>query len=156
MREEAYRNLTANLRGSVITPGSDEYEVARKVYNGMIDRRPDVIVRCADVTDVMTAVNFARTEDIPVAIRGGGHSGPGWGVCDRGLVVDLFSMKGVLVDPATNTIKAEAGCTQADLNHTAHDFGLAVPLGVISSTGIAGLTFGGRNGVSDPKIWFND
>jgi FAD/FMN-containing dehydrogenase len=146
MREEAYRNLTANLRGSVITPGSDEYEAARRVYNGMIDRRPEVIVRCADVTDVMTAVNFARSEDIPVAIRGGGHSGAGWGVCDRGLVVDLFSMKGVLVDPATNTINAEAGCTQADLNHTAHDFGLAVPLGVISSTGIAGLTLGGGTG----------
>src|SRR5580700_10450373 len=146
MREEAYRNLTANLRGSVITPGSDEYEVARRVYNGMIDRRPDAIVRCADATDVMTAVNFARNEDAAVAVRGGGHNGAGLGVCDRGHVVDLSSMKGVLVDPATNTIKAEAGCTQADLSHAAHDFGLAVPLGVISTTGIAGLTLGGGTG----------
>jgi FAD/FMN-containing dehydrogenase len=146
VREEAYRNLSAKLLGSVITPGSDEYEVARRVYNRMIDRRPDAIVRCADVADIMTAVNFARNEDVAVAIRGGGHNGAGLGVCDRGLVVDLSSMKGVLVDPATNTIRAEAGCTQADLNHAAHDFGLAVPLGVISTTGIAGLTLGGGTG----------
>jgi hypothetical protein len=146
MQEEAYRNLSAKLRGSLITPGSDEYEIARRVYNGMIDRRPDAIVRCADVADVMTAVNFARNEDVAVAVRGGGHNGAGFGVCDRGLVIDLSSMKGVLVDPTTNTIRAEPGCTQADLNHAAHDFGLAVPLGVISSTGIAGLTLGGGTG----------
>jgi FAD/FMN-containing dehydrogenase len=146
MREEAYRNLSAKLRGNVITPGSDEYEVARRVYNGMIDRRPDGIVRCADVADVVTAVNFARNEELAIAVRGGGHNGAGLGVCDRGLVIDLSSMKGVLVNPATNTIRAEAGCTQADLSHVAHDFGLAVPLGVISSTGIAGLTLGGGTG----------
>ena len=146
MREEAYRNLSAKLRGSVITPVSDEYEVARRVYNGMIDRRPDAIVRCAYVADVMTVVNFARKEDVAVAVRGGGHNGAGLGVCDRGLVIDLSSMKGVLVNPATNTIWAEAGCTQADLNHAAHDFRLAVPLGVISTTGIAGLTLGGGTG----------
>ena len=146
MREEAYRNLSAKLRGSVITPASDEYEVARRVYNRMIDRRPDAIVRCADVADVMTAVNFARNEDVAVAVRGGGHNGAGLGVCDRGLVIDLSSMKGVLVNPATNAIRAEAGCTQADLNHAAHDFGLAVPLGVISSIGIAGQTLGGGMG----------
>jgi FAD/FMN-containing dehydrogenase len=146
MREEAYRNLSAKLRGSVITPGSDEYEVARRVYNGMIDRRPDGIVRCADVADVVTAVNFARHEDLAVAVRGGGHNGAGLGVCDYGVVIDLSLMKGVLVNPTTNTIRAEAGCTQADLNHAAHDFGLAVPLGVISSTGISGLTLGGGTG----------
>src|SRR6201987_2833865 len=146
MREEVYRNLSAKLRGSVITTGSDEYEVARKVYNGMIDRRPDAIIRCADAADVMTAVNFARNEDVAVAVRGGGHNGAGLGVCDRGIVIDLSSMKGVLVDPVTNTIRAEAGCTQADLNHAAHGFGLAVPLGVISTTGIAGLTLGGGTG----------
>ena len=106
MREEAYRNLSAKLRGSVITTGSDEYEVARRVYNAMIDRRPDAIVRCADVGDVMTAVNFAFNEDVAVAVRGGSHNGAGLGVCDRGLVIDLSSMKGVLVNPATNTIWA--------------------------------------------------
>jgi FAD/FMN-containing dehydrogenase len=112
----------------------------------MIDRRPEAIVHCADIADVMTAVNFARKGDIAVAVRGGGHNGAGFGVCDNGLVIDLSSMKGVLVDPATNTIRAEAGCTQADLSHVAHDFGLAVPLGVISTTGIAGLTLGGGMG----------
>ena len=146
MRENAYRNLSAKLRGSVITPGSGEYEVARRVYNGMIDRRPDAIVRCADVVDVTTVVNFARNEDIAVAVRGGGHNGAGLGVCERGFVIDLSLMKGVLVNSVTKTIRAEAGCTQADLSHAAHDFGLAVPLGVISSTGIAGLTLGGGMG----------
>jgi hypothetical protein len=146
MWEEAYLNLSAKLRGSVITPASGEYEAARRVYNGMIDRCPDAIIRCADAVDVMTAVNFARDKDVAVAVRGGGHNGSGLGVCDRGIVIDLSSMKGVLVDPVTNTIRAEAGCTQADLNHAAHDFGLAVPLGVISSTGIAGLTLGGGTG----------
>jgi FAD/FMN-containing dehydrogenase len=146
MREESYRNLSAKLRGSIIAPGDDEYEVARRVYNGMIDRRPDAIVRCADVADVVQAVNFARIEGVPVAVRGGGHNGAGLGVCDRGLVIDLSSMKGVLVNPAVNTLWAEAGCTQADLNQVAHDFGLAVPLGVISTTGIAGLTLGGGTG----------
>jgi FAD/FMN-containing dehydrogenase len=146
MRVEAYKNLSAKLRGSVITAGSDEYEVARRVYNGMIDRCPDAIVRCADVADVMTAVNFGRNEDVAVVVRGGGHNGAGLGVCDRGLVIDLSSMKGVLVNPATSIIRAEAGCTQADLNHAAHDFRLAVPLGVISTTGIAGLTLGGGTG----------
>jgi FAD/FMN-containing dehydrogenase len=132
--------------GSVITPASNEYEAARKVYNGMIDRHPDAIVRCANVTDVRTAVNFARDEGITAAIRGGGHSGAGFGVCDHGLVIDLSPMKGVRVDPATNTVRAEGGCTQGDLNHAAHSFGLAVPVGVLSTTGIAGLTLGGGTG----------
>jgi FAD/FMN-containing dehydrogenase len=155
MGEEAYLNLSAKLRGNVITPASAEYEAARRVYNGMIDRRPDAIIRCADPVDVTATVNFARDKNIPVAVRGGGHNGAGLGVCDRGIVIDLSSMKGVLVDPVTETIRAEAGCTQADLNHAAHDFGLAVPLGVISTTGIAGLTLGGGTGYLTPEIWFN-
>ena len=146
MRKEAYIDLRARLRGAVITVDSDEYEVARKVYNGMIDRRPEAILRCADAADVVTAVNFARQENLPVAVRGGGHNGAGLSVCDHGIVIDLSSMKGVLVDPVTNTIRAEPGCTQADVNHAAHGFGLAVPLGVISTTGIAGLTLGGGTG----------
>jgi FAD/FMN-containing dehydrogenase len=112
----------------------------------MIDRLPDVIVRCANVADVRTSVNFARQEDLTVAVRGGGHNGAGLGVCDHGLVIDLSSMKGVRVDPYTNTVRAEAGCTQVDLNHAAHSFGLAVPVGVVSTTGIAGLTLGGGTG----------
>jgi hypothetical protein len=146
MRKEAYKNLSVRLRGSVITAGSDEYEAARKVYNAMIDRHPEAIIRCTSATDVAAAVDFARTEDVPVAVRGGGHNGAGLGVCDGGIVIDLSSMKGVLVDPVTNTIRAEAGCTQADVNHAGHDFGLAVPLGVVSSTGISGLALGGGTG----------
>ena len=146
MADQVISKLSANLRGSVITPASSEYEVARKVYNGMIDRRPDAIVRCASVADVRAAVNFARQEGLTVAIRGGGHNGAGLGVCDRGLVIDLSPMKGVRVDPATSTVRAESGGTQADLNHAAHSFGLAVPVGIISTTGIAGLTLGGGTG----------
>ena len=142
MREEAYRNLSAKLRGSLITPANDEYEVARKVYNEMIDRRPVAIVRCADVADVTAAVNFAREDGLTVAIRGGGHSGAGLGVCDQGLVIDLSPMKGVRVDPDNRTVRVEAGCTQGDVDHASHVFGLAVPAGIVSTTGLAGLTLG--------------
>jgi FAD/FMN-containing dehydrogenase len=146
MPEGRFSTLSENIRGNVITPAAGDYEVARKVYNGMIDRHPDAIVRCADVADVRATVDFARQERLTVAIRGGGHNGAGLGVCDHGLVIDLSLMKGVRVDPAANTVRAEAGCTQADLNHAAHSFGLAVPVGVISTTGIAGLTLGGGTG----------
>lgn len=138
--------LTLTLPGSVITPSSSEYEIARKVYNGMIDRRPDVIARCANVDDVTAAVNFARREGLAVAIRGGGHNGAGLAICDHGLVIDLSLMKGVSVDPIAKTVRAEPGCTQADLNEEAQRFGLAVPAGIISTTGIAGLTLGGGTG----------
>jgi FAD/FMN-containing dehydrogenase len=146
MSEQALDKLSLQLRGSVITPASCDYETARKVYNGMIDRHPAVIVRCANVADVRASVNFGRQEALTVAVRGGGHNGAGLGMCDHGLVVDLSSMKGVRVDPATSTVRAEAGCTQADLNRAAHSFGLAVPVGVVSTTGIAGLTLGGGTG----------
>ena len=110
MLQEQFSKLSEKIRGSLITPASDEYEVARKVYNGMIDRRPAAIVRCADVADVMAAVNFARQDGLTVAIRGGGHNGPGWAAAMTGLVIDLSLMKGVRVDPATNrTVRAEAG-----------------------------------------------
>ena len=146
MADEIFDQLNANFRGSVISPASSDYEIARKVYNGMIDRRPMAIARCANAADVTVTVNFARKEGLTVAIRGGGHNGAGLGVCDDGLVIDLSPMKGVEIDPATGTVRAEAGCTQADLNHAAHSFGLAVPAGVISTTGIAGLTLGGGTG----------
>src|ERR1700722_16432533 len=112
----------------------------------MVDRRPDFIVRCAEVADVRSAVNFARQENLTVAVRGGGHNGAGFAVCDHGLVIDRSPMKAVRVDPVANTVRAEAGCTQADLNLAAQGFGLAVPAGVISTTGIAGLTLGGGTG----------
>ncbi len=143
MVEEHLSRLSADL---LITPASSEYEVARKVYNGMIDRRPDAIVRCVDVADVTAAVNFARQDGLTVAIRGGGHNGAGLAVCDQGLVIDLSPMKGVRVDPTNRTVRVGPGCTQGDVDHATHAFGLAVPAGIVSTTGIAGLTLGGGTG----------
>jgi FAD/FMN-containing dehydrogenase len=146
MLEEHLSKLSAGLRGSVITPASSEYEVARKVYNGMIDRHPEAIARCVDVADVIAAVNFAREDGLTVAIRGGGHNGAGLAVCDQGLVIDLSPMKGVRVDPTNRTVRVGPGCTQGDVDHATHAFGLAVPAGIVSTTGIAGLTLGGGTG----------
>jgi FAD/FMN-containing dehydrogenase len=146
MLEEHSNQLGQKIRGTVITPSNGEYEAARKVYNGMIDRRPAAIARCVDVADVITAVNFARQEGIAVAIRGGGHNGAGLGVCDQGLVIDLSPMKGVRIDPVNRTVRVGPGCTQGDVDHACHAFGLAVPAGIVSTTGIAGLTLGGGTG----------
>ncbi len=146
MQEERFSKLSEKIRGSLITSASDEYEIARKVYNEMIDRRPVAIVRCADVADVRAAVNFAREDGLTVAIRGGGHSGAGLGVCDQGLVIDLSPMKGIRVNSANRTVRVEPGCTQGDVDHATHVFGLAVPAGIVSSTGIAGLALGGGTG----------
>jgi hypothetical protein len=138
--------LRANLRGQVIEPGDQGYEEARALYNGMIDKRPRIIARCTDVADVISAVNFGRENGLLIAIRGGGHSGPGFSSCDDGLVIDLSAMKGVRVDPASRTVRVEPGCTQGDVDHACHAFGLAVPAGTVSTTGIAGLTLGGGTG----------
>src|SRR3974390_446103 len=136
----------AGLRGELIQRSDPHYEEARRLYNGMIDKRPLLIARCADVADVISAVRFARENDLLTAVRGAGHNGPGLGSCNDGLVIDLSLMKGVRVDPQNRTVRTEAGCTQGDVEHAAHAFGLAVPAGVISTTGIAGLTLGGGHG----------
>ena len=146
MQEEQFSRLSEKIRGSLITPASSEYEGARKVYNEMIDRRPVAIVRCADVADVRAAVNFARQDGLTVAIRGGGHSAAGLGVCEGGLVIDLSPMKGIRVDPVNRTVRVEPGCTQGDVDHASHPFGLAVPAGIVATTGIAGLALGGGTG----------
>jgi hypothetical protein len=143
---KAIATLAQSFRGSLIQPGNDEYDEARKLYNAMIDKRPRLIARCADVADVITAVNFARAHDVLIAIRGGGHNGPGLGSCNDGLVIDLSRLKGVRVDPAAQTVRVEPGCTQGDVEHAAHAFGLAVPAGIVSTTGVAGLTLGGGTG----------
>ncbi len=130
----------------MILPGDESYDKARTVYNAMIDKRPAVIVRCADVTDVMAAVKSARVEGLSVAIRGGGHSVPGFGTADDALVVDLGRMKGVRVDPVSKTAQAEGGCTLGDFNHATYGFGLATTGGILSTTGIGGLTLGGGIG----------
>ena len=146
MREEDVAQFKAALRGELIEPTDPGYDEARKVYNGMISRRPRLLAKCADVADVIAALQFARAQSLPVAIRGGGHNAGGLGVCDDGLVVDLALMKYVRVDPAAASVRVGAGCTWGDVDHATHAFGLAVPSGFISTTGVAGLTLGGGMG----------
>ena len=142
----AIEKLKSSLRGELIQRSDEHYEEVRKLYNGMIDKRPLLIARCADVADVISAVRFGRENDLLTAIRGGGHNGPGLGSCNDGLVIDLSLMKGVRVDPANRTVRVGPGCTQGDVDHAGHAFGLAVPAGIVSMTGIAGLTLGGGHG----------
>jgi FAD/FMN-containing dehydrogenase len=146
MATETIDQFRARLRGELIQPSDPSYDSARKVYNGMIDKRPALIVKCADVADVIACVNYARESKLLVAVRGGGHNGGGLGICDDGLVIDLSRMKGVRVDPAAKTVRAEGGCTWGDVDHATHAFGMATPSGIISTTGVAGLTLGGGIG----------
>src|SRR4029453_15792726 len=136
------KNFEANLRGDVIQRSDERYEEARKLYNGMIDKRPLLIARCVDVADVTTAVNFGRDLDLLIAIRGGGHNGPGFGSCDAGLVMGLSLVKRGRVDSATGGVRVDPGCTSGDVDHATHAFGLAVPFGIVSTPGVAGLTLG--------------
>jgi FAD/FMN-containing dehydrogenase len=152
MLQEAAEKLRQGLRGELIGRDDPGYEQARTLYNGMIDKRPLIIARCADVADVIAGVNFARENDLLLAMRGGGHNGPGLGSCDGGLVLDLSAMKGVRVDPDAGTVRVGPGCTQGDVDHATHVFGLAVPAGIVSTTGIAGLTLGGGHGYLTRKF----
>jgi hypothetical protein len=142
----AIEELRERVRGAVITADDAGYEEARHVYNGMIDRRPAVIVRPANVGDVQAAVAFARDNSVDLAVRGGGHSVPGFGTCDGGVVIDFSGRRGVHVDPAKRTARAEAGATWGDFNAATYPFGLATTGGIISSTGVSGLTLGGGIG----------
>jgi len=146
MNDQVLSTFVQNLRGRLIRSSDGDYDAARALYNGMIDKRPRLIARCVDVADVITAVDFAREQGLLLAIRGGGHSGPGLGSCDDGLVIDLSMMKSVRVDPGTRTVRVDAGCTSGDVDHASHRFGLAVPFGIVSTTGVAGLTLGGGTG----------
>jgi FAD/FMN-containing dehydrogenase len=136
----------AAFRGELIEPGHAGYDDARAVYNGMIDRHPRLIARCVDAADVIAAVNLARESGTLLAVRGGGHNAGGLGVWDDALVVDLSAMRSVHVDPAAGTVRVEGGATWGDVDHATHPFGLAVPCGFISTTGVAGLTLGGGIG----------
>jgi FAD/FMN-containing dehydrogenase len=138
--------LQAQVRGPLITADDPTYDEARAVYNGMHDKRPEVVVRCVDAGDVIATVNFARERGGDLSVRGGSHSAPGFGSNDGGVVIDLSPMKGIRVDPIAKTVRAEGGCTWGDLNHAAHAFGLATTGGIVSTTGIAGLTLGGGIG----------
>jgi len=139
-------NLAGQLRGELITPNSENYEDARKVYNAMIDKKPALIVRCRDVADVIAAVNYGRENELPVAIRGGGHNVGGFSVVDDGLVIDLSLMRWVRVNAKAKTVRVGGGCQWGDVDHATHAYGMAVPAGVISTTGVGGLTLGGGIG----------
>jgi FAD/FMN-containing dehydrogenase len=146
MTDDTTLTFEKSLRGRLVRPTDADYDAVRALYNGMIDKRPRLIARCVDAADVITAVNFARNEDLLLAIRGGGHNGPGLGSCNDGLVIDLSTMKSVRVDPANHTVRVDPGCTSGDVDHATHAFGLAVPFGIVSTTGVAGLTLGGGTG----------
>jgi FAD/FMN-containing dehydrogenase len=146
MSKSTLEQLRETARGPVIAPEDAGYDEARKVYNGMIDRRPRIVFRCVDAADVMAAVDFARENELELSVRGGSHSAPGFGTNDDGLVIDLSLMKGIQVDPLTQMARAQGGCTWGDFNHATYGFGLATTGGIVSTTGIAGLTLGGGIG----------
>jgi FAD/FMN-containing dehydrogenase len=140
------RSLKESVHGTLICPGDEEYHSARRIWNGRIDRRPDLIVRCADTADVITAIHFAQAEHLPVSVRGGGHGVGGFAVCDQGLMIDLSHMKGLQVDPVKSTARAEAGLTLGEFTRGTQAFGLATTTGIVSTTGLSGLTLGGGIG----------
>jgi len=146
MAKPTITDLRGASRGQVVTRDDPDYEAARKVYNAMIDRHPQVVVRAVDAADVMAAVGFARENGLDLSVRGGSHSVPGFGTNDGGVVIDLGKMKGIRVDPAARTVRAEGGCTWGDFFHATYAFGLSTTGGIISTTGIGGLTLGGGIG----------
>src|SRR5678816_938450 len=146
LNEDSIAELKQSLRGRLIQPGDADYDEAREVYNAMIHKKPRLIAQCADVADVIRSVNFARENDLLVSIRSGGHNAGGLGICDDGLVIDLAPIKYTRVDPTARTVTVGGGCTWADVDHATHAFGLATPSGIISTTGVGGLTLGGGIG----------
>jgi FAD/FMN-containing dehydrogenase len=143
--------LETSVRGEVIRPDSAGYDTHRRVWNGAIDRRPALIVRCATAADVTAAVRFGQEHDLRIAVRSGGHSFPGLSTCDDGIVIDLGLMKGIDVDPARGTVRAQAGVLLGELDRRTQPYGLSVPAGIVSHTGIAGLTLGGGMGWQQRK-----
>ena len=144
-------NFASQLKGGIVAPTDAKYDETREVYNAMIDKHPGMFAMCADVADVIAAVNFARENDLTVAIRGGGHNGGGLGLCEDGLVIDLSGIKFVRVDTSNNTVRVGGGNLWGEVDHATHAFGLAVPAGIISTTGVGGLTLGGGVGYLSRK-----
>jgi FAD/FMN-containing dehydrogenase len=142
----AIENLRKLLSGALLTPAAAEYEVARKVWNGMIDKRPALIARCAGTADVAACVNFAREHDVLISVRGGGHNFAGKAVCDGGLMIDLSPMKGIRIDAARQIARAQTGLKLGEFDRATQEYGLATPLGIATTTGIGGLTLGGGYG----------
>ena len=139
----AFDELVQSLRGELILPDHPEYDAARRVYNGMIDRHPAAIARCRDAADVRACVEFARDRSIELAVRGGAHNAGGLGVWDDALVIDLSAMRSVALSPIDGTVRVDPGCTWAEVDHATVAFGLAIPAGFVGSTGVSGLTLGG-------------
>jgi hypothetical protein len=144
--QAARAELSASFAGELIGPEDAGYEEARAVHNGMIDRRPGLIARCASSADVAATIAFARRHELALAIRGGGHSGAGFGSCDDGVVLDMKGIDAIQVDAATRTVSVGGGCTWKQVDAATHEHGLAVPSGIISTTGVGGLTLGGGMG----------
>ena len=144
--ESVVKEFSSQLRGKIILPKDAAYDNERRVYNGMIDKHPAIIVKCVDVADVMYAVKFGKENDLLVAVRGGGHNGGGLGICDEGMVIDLSGIKYVKIDPENKTVRVGGGNTWGEVDHATHAFGLAVPAGIVSTTGVGGLTLGGGIG----------
>jgi FAD/FMN-containing dehydrogenase len=140
------KELERGFTGQLLAPQDRGYDDTRKVYNGMIDRQPALIARCADARDVARTIGFARTHELPLAVRGGGHSGPGLGVCDDGVVAELSLLNEITVDPETRTARVGGGCTWGQVDRATHAHGLSTPSGFISTTGVGGLTLGGGIG----------
>lgn len=143
LKETSIKELEASLKGPLLRPGETGFDDARRVWNGMIDRRPALIARCQGVADIINCVNFSRAHQLLVAVRGGGHNVAGNAVCDGGLMIDLSGMRSIRVDPLQRTARAEAGATWGEFDRETEIFGLATPGGQISTTGLAGLTLGG-------------
>ena len=144
--EDVVEDLKGLIQGDVLLPSDDGYDQARSIWNGMIDKRPALIVRCSGPADVIDAVKFAREHDLLVSVRGGGHNVSGNALIDDGMVIDLSQMRGIRVDPNSRTVRAQAGATLGELDRETQVFGLAVPSGIVTTTGIAGLTLGGGFG----------
>ena len=140
------------FKGPVVVPGDAAYEESRKIYNGMIDKRPAIIARCHDAGDVVLAVNYARAEKMEVSVRSGGHNGAGLSLCDGGLVIDLSLLKDIKIDAVAKTAMVQAGCVLGEIDKAAHQHGLALPSGIISTTGIGGITLGGGIGYLSRKF----
>ena len=146
MTNELLNHFKNSLHGKLVLPTDAEYDTVRKVYNGMIDKRPAMIVQCADVQDVIACVNFSRENKILLAVRGGGHNAGGLGIADDALVIDLSPMKEIKVDTVSKTVKVQGGCLLKEMDAATHEVGMTVPAGIFGTTGVAGLTLGGGLG----------
>ena len=146
LQSSTIEEFSASIRGQITLPNDSNFDEERKVYNAMINKSPGMLVKCVDVADVINCVNFGRENDLLVAVRGGGHNGGGLGICDEGLVIDLSGIKFIRVDTADKTVRVGGGNVWGEVDHATHPFGLAVPAGIISTTGVGGLTLGGGVG----------